>query len=359
MNNIQPDFFRQIQEAIRLPEGSFVFKYHSPDLLDKNKKGGVIFEIPSGQHIFKLERDDNFKLNFYHSSPGTGTRVASIDLAQVHPAEHVQIFLTWGPNEINLYLGPMVEGGQLVAATGSPASFQLRVGRDGNIYQVGDDGVQVMGISIFQGNQPVLQPTAVDVWKSTLQAIDILGTGESKEGFIYEVVVTNLSIVILVTGFEAYTKTRFLELEGEGIQPNVEAIINAFYSQRERSAGAIAILDEEAKTLNVTTVDLIVSKRVIDFQNYEKCKLAYNKAYGIKFGEMGFANQALEQLQEFLKYRHRIIHISPLQAMLNQAQVPLEEPVFSKKETLQAARKCFDEFINKLHSTTLQLRPKR
>ena len=236
MNNIQPELFRQIQKAIRLPEGSFVFKYHSPDLLDKNKKGGIIFEIPTGQHIFRLERDDNFKLNFYHSSPGTGTRVASIDLAQVHPTEHVQIFLTWGTNEINLYLGPMVEGGQLVSATGSPASFQLRVGRDGSIYRVGDEGVQVMGISVFQGNQPILQPTAVEAWKNTLQAIDILGAGESKEGFIYEVVVTNLSIAILVTGFEAYAKTRFLELEGEGIQPKTEAIINAFYIGHNLSA---------------------------------------------------------------------------------------------------------------------------
>lgn len=327
-------------------------------MLDKDKKGGIIFEIPTGKHIFRLERDNNFKLNFYHSSPGTGTRIASIDLEQVNRADEVQIFLTWSPNEVNLYLGPMIEGGQLISATGSPANFQLRVGRDGKIHQIGDDGVQVMGISVFQGNQPVLQPTAVEVWKSTLQAIDILGTGESKEGFIYEVVATNLSIVILVTGFEVYTKTRFLEIEGEGVQPNTEAIINTFYSQKDRTADAIAILNEEAKTSNITTIDLILSKRVIDFQNYEKCKLAYNKAFGIKFSELGLTNQTLERLQKFLKYRHRIIHISPLDAMLNQAQVPPKEPVFSKKETLQAARKCFEEFIEKLHSATLHLRPK-
>jgi len=252
----------------------------------------------------------------------------------------------------------MIEGGQLISGTGSIAKFQLRVGRDGNIYQVGDDGVQVMGISVFQGNHPILQPTAIEVWKSTLQAIDILGTGESKKGFIYEVVVTNLSIAILVTGFEAYTRTRFLELKGEGIQPNTEAIINSFYSKKERAAGAIAILTEEANTLNITTINLIVSNRVIDFQNYGKCKLAYNKAYGIKFVELGLTTQAFEQLQKFLKYRHRIIHVSPLEAMLNQADVPPEEPVFSKKELLQIAQKCFEEFIEKLHSATLQLRPK-
>jgi hypothetical protein len=341
-----------------LIEGTFVFKYRSSDLLDKSKNGGIIFDLPSGQHVFRLERDNNFHLNFYHSTPGTGTRIASIALDQVVRAEEVQIFLTWSPAEINLHLGPMIEGGQLISATGILANFQLRVGRDGNIYRVGDDGVQVIGISVFQGNQPVLRPTAIEAWKNTLQAIEILGAGESKDGFIYEVVVTNLSIAILATGFETYAKTRFLELEGEGIQPNVEAIINAFYSQRDRLAGVIGTLDEEAKSLNITSIDLIVSKRVIDFQNYEKCKLAYNKAYGVKFGELGLTSQTFEQLQRFLKYRHRIIHISPLEAMLNQAQVPPEEPVFSKKETLDTARKCFEEFIGKLHSTTLQLRPK-
>ncbi len=357
MKNIQPELFRQIQEVIRLPEGTISFKYHSPDLLDKSKKGDILFEIPSGQHIFRLERDNNFNLVFCHSSPGTGTRIASIDLEQVKRTDEVQIFLTWSPNEIKIYVGPIIEGGQLIGATGIPANFQLRVGRDGNVYRVGDEGVQVMGMSVFQGNQSILQPTAIDAWKSTLQAIDILRTGKSEEGFIYEVVTVNLSITILVTGFEAYAKTRFLELEGEGIQPYTDAIIKVFYSQKERLADIDSLLAEEAKASNVTVMDLIVGKRVIDFQNYEKCKLAYNKAYGVKFGDLRIEGQTLEKLQKFLKFRHRIIHVSPLMAMLNQAQVPPEEPIFSKTETLNDARKCFEEFVEKLHNATLQLRP--
>jgi len=106
MNNIQPELFRQINEAIRLPEGTFAFKYNSPDLLDKNKKGGIIFEIPSGQHVFRLERDNNFMLNIYHSSPGTATRIASLNLDQVKQADEVQIVLTWSPQRNQSLFGP-------------------------------------------------------------------------------------------------------------------------------------------------------------------------------------------------------------------------------------------------------------
>lgn len=43
--------------------------------------------------------------------------------------------------------------------------------------------------------------------------------------------------------------------------------------------------------------------------------------------------------------------------MLNQPEVPPEEPVFPKKELAQEARLIFDQFIEKIHDATLKLRP--
>jgi hypothetical protein len=97
-------------------------------------------------------------------------------------------------------------------------------------------------------------------------------------------------------------------------------------------------------------------KPTVNFQNYEKCKRAYNKAYGLKFGEIHIASKDLEFLQRLIKYRHRIVHISPLLGMLNQPEVPPEEPVFSNKKLGNDALKCFDTFITKLHDATLRLR---
>ena len=215
MNNIPSHISEQIQEAICRPEGTFTFEYHSPYLFDKSKRGGTILEVSSRQHLFRLERDDGLNLHFYHSSPGSGTRVATIDLNKIVPAENVFMAFSWTPVQIMFHAGSRAEGAALASATCVESPRKFRIGKDGNVYRIGDPGVEVMGLSLYQGGQPVIQPTALDAWEETLNAIDILATGQSSKGYIYEVVVTNLTLVVLVTGFEAYTKKRFL---GVGIR---------------------------------------------------------------------------------------------------------------------------------------------
>lgn len=340
------------------PEGTFTFEYQSADLFDKSKLGGIILEIPSGQHLFRLERDNDLCIHFYHSSPGTGTRVASIDLKNLPAAPIVFMAFSWSPEETKLHISPRVPGATLVSATGNSSNRQFRVGRDGHVYQVGDHGVELMGVSVYQAGQPVIQPTALEAWRETVKAIEILSTGHSTEGYIYEVVLANLTLAVLVTGFEAYTKKRFIELEQEGITADASAVLEAFYSKKERETGINASLESEAMDAKVSVLEYIVGRHVINFQSYQKCKRAYNKGYGIKFGDLDLPGNQLEALQSYIRYRHKIIHVSPLMGMLNQERVPPEEPVFSKKQTAEAAKECFRGFIDKLHQATLSVRPK-
>lgn len=358
MQNIPPHIFRHIQEAICRPEGTFSFNYESPDLFNKEKPGGIILEIPSGQHLLRLERDNDLFIHIYHSSPGTGTRVATIDLNSLLPAPNVFMAFSWTPEEIKLHIGPKAPGANLSTATGVASQKKFRVGSDGQVYQIGDQGVEVMGVSFYQAGQPVVLPTALEAWTETVKAIEVLATGKSAEGYIFEIVVTNLTLAILVTGFEAYTKKRFLELEQEGISPDPEAIIAAFYPKKEREAGIKTLLESEAKDANVSLLQHVVARDAINFQNYNNCKRAFNKAYGVKFGELNLANNILESLQSYIRYRHKIVHVSPSIGMLNQELVPPEEPVFPKKETSDTAKHCFNEFIAALHQATLSLRPK-
>ena len=358
MHNIPPHIFRQIQEAIRRPEGTVTFEYYSKHLFDKNKQGGLLLQVPSGEHLFRLERDDNLCINFYHSSPGTGTRVATIDLNEVPPCDRVFMCFTWSPAEIKLCLGPRVPNGKLLCASGLASQKQFRVGKDGGVYQIGDQGVEVKGISIYKGGKPVLQPTALDAWKQTIKATEILATGQSDQGYIFETVVTNLILTILVTGFEAYTKKRFLEIEQEGIAPDIDSVINSFFSHKERDVGIIEILNDEAKDEHKTVLQIIVERGAINFQNYQKCKLAYSKAYQIRFGDLGLEQSTFEKIKKFVTFRHRIIHVSALMGMLNQPEVPPEEPVFPKKELADEAMEEFNKFIEKLHEATLKLRRK-
>jgi len=184
MQNLPPHLFKQIQEAIGRPEGTFTFHYQSPDLFNKHKSGGVILEIPSGQHLFRLDRDNNLHINFFHSSPGTGTRVATIDLNELPSADSVFMAFSWTPEEIKLHIGPDVPGAELISTVGIPSKKQFRVGNDGSVFQIGDQGVEVMGINVYQEGKPLLQPTAKDAWNETIKAIDILVTGQSSEGYL-------------------------------------------------------------------------------------------------------------------------------------------------------------------------------
>lgn len=351
--------FKQMQEEICSPEGTLTFDYSLPDLFNEKVPGGILLEIPSGQHFFRLERDNQLYLHYYHSSPGTGTRVATIDLKKLTPSETVFIAITWSPKNINLHFGPKVKDAKLVNATGKVSPKQFRIGKDGSIHQIGDKGVQVMGVNFYQGGTPVLQPTAIEAWNETIHAIDILNTGQSDQGYAYETVVTNLTLSILVTGFEAYTKKRFIELEEEGIKANTTKIIEVFYPKKERDAGIAQILKEEATEKSISILQYILNRDTINFQSFKKCKLAYNKGYEIKFGEISLSTEALENLQKYIQYRHKIIHVSANLGVLNQDAMHLEEPVFPSKETAKKAKYVFEEFIEKLHQTTLALRPTR
>lgn len=357
MINIPEQNFKQIQETICRPEGTLTFNYSSPDLFNEKVPGGVLLEIPSGQHFFRLERDNELHLHYYHSSPGTGTRVATIDLKKLTPSETVFIAITWSPENINLHFGAKAKGAELINATGIVSPKQFRIGNNRSIHQIGDKGIEVMGVNFYQGESPILQPTAIEAWNETIHAINILNTGQSNQGYAYDIVVSNLTLSILVTGFEAYTKKRFLEIEEEGIKANIPKLIETFYPQKERNAGIAQILKEEAVEKSISELQYILKRDIINFQSFKKCKLAYNKGYDIKFGEISLSPEALENLQKYIKYRHKIIHVSANLGILNQETMHLEEPVFPSKETAKKAKDTFVEFIEKLHQATLALRP--
>ncbi|MDP3991785.1 MAG: hypothetical protein Q8P66_02745 [Candidatus Colwellbacteria bacterium] len=328
MKNLSPQILEQIREAIKRPKGTMSFEYVTEnDLFDPIVPGGIIFHTPSGEHYFRLERTNNAEVQFYHFSPGTGTRVASIDLKHLTPSEKVFIVFSWSPKEIQLHIRPRVEGGELVSAIGVQSKVGFRVGKDGSIVQVGGPGVEVIGTRVNVGGKQIIKPTAIDAWNETKKAIEILLTGESKEGFIFETVRANLSIVMMVTGFEAYSKTRYQEIEGEGISPDNELVKEKLEKRKENFQ---------------------------DFDGY--CKDIFKFGYGIKFSGLVSSNE-FDRLKQLFTFRSRIVHASPMISMVNEFEVPKEEPIFSTN-IVNDALILFNYFINRLHEETLKLRRK-
>lgn len=357
MDSIPQDMHNQIVEAMCRPVGSIVFDYTNKDLFNKNNIGGIIIDIPSKGQYFRLDRDKNFCLNFYHSSPGTGTRLATIDLNNIKSSNTVFLCLTWSPENISLSIEPRIKDGQLAHVDGGPSPREFSIGKDGQVYQIGDKGMNVMGFEFYEGGKKINGSSAIQTWRENIQAISILETGHSEEKYIYEVVVTNLILSILVTGFEVYTKKRFLEIENEGISPKIDLLFNEFLTKGEQEKNLTETIKEEAKQENISSLEYFVNKDKINFQNFKQCKTAFSKAYGLKFGEIGIEQRTLEKIQQYIKYRHKIIHVSPLTAIYNIDITPKEEPIFAKKELSDKATIDFTTFIEQLHTATLCLRP--
>lgn len=346
-----------VRKGMCRPIGTFMFSYVSQDLFDMKKQGGIVLEIAAKGQVFRIERDHNLLLLFYHFSPGTGSRVATIDLKTIQPSSNLTISFTWTPSAIALYCWSNEHGKEMQSGSGQPSLRQFRAGKDGNIYQIGDDGLQSMEISVYNGERPVLLPTALESWRAALMAAEILARGKSEDGFIFEVAISNLTISLLITGFETYMSTRFLELEEEGIDSDVLALVDAFFSKPDRESGVMARLEKEAIENNSSILRRILENKKINFQSYDNCKKAYNKAYKIKFGELELGNETLNNIQEYFWYRHRIVHVSPLIAMLNQPRVPSHDPVFSTQNLAVKVKNEFDTFIQKFHQATLKLSP--
>lgn len=354
MHNIPEEMMIQIREAIRRPEGTVEFKFTCPEIFDPRIPKVQIFKVASGAHVFILERDNDMQVKFYHSSPGHGTRVACIGLSSIQPSDQMFYAFTWSHKEIKLCIHPMQQGTNLIISKGVQSQKQFRVAADGSIVQLGEQGIEIMQVKIKVGGRTILLPTAIESWRDTIKATDILQSGKSDQGYIYEVVLCNLVIMSLVTGFETYFKKRFLELEKEGIAPNYEALINRVFTNSEREAGLPQSIKSDAEQKGVSFLKTIANSK-INFQNFEECKRAYNKTYGLKFGDVVQDSNLLSELQKYIGYRHKIVHVSTMTTTLNEDNSPPEEPVFSNKNTASKALQIFDSFVQQVHNATLRL----
>lgn len=347
----------EMRVKLASPVGTFVFRLGS-ELLGATTGHLLVLQVPAGKTLIRLERDENLRLIFTHASPGTGTRVASVDLMPLAQAPFIMIGLSWTPNETSLCAGDSSDPMDILSSKGQPSRREFRIADNGGIVHLGDENVRVMGVHVRVGGQTVLEPTAINAWRDTLKAIEIFQSGTSPEGFLFEVVCANLAVAMLVTGFETYTKRRFLEIEEEGVAANYARLSGKFFSAADRQRNEPGRVESDAANDGITPARRMVNEGRINFQDYDNCRNAYNRAYGVKFGELqGATNVLLDQVKQFIRYRHRVVHVSALTTMVNQDQVPPEEPVFANRALAEQAISAFSQFVQALHEATLRLRP--
>ncbi len=318
---------------------------------------GTLIDFIAGRHVFVLERTATLALRFTHATPGGGTHVAEVDASALDIGKPLDYWLRWRPRSCWLDVVDPASGRRVESGESIPASYQFIADGKGGYCQLGSEGIRVGGFRFVSSGRLVMGSPAIGLWQDTLEAARML-LEESSNSPLREVVLANSCLQMLTTGFEVYCKERFIELDGEGVVPDILRTAARFLSKEERNLlkeGTFPIaIQKERKNGGSGIAELT---RRVNFQDLEPCRRAYALAYGVRFGvDLGLKNTQLDRLKTLLRYRHRIAHVSPFLALLNDYEVPPAEPEFSSRTFADEAMQKFDEFITSLHDKTLMLR---
>lgn len=314
--------------------GAFAFNVLPQDLFSKPNKNIKLIENIFNQKCFLIQRDNKNNLNFIHQSPGVGARICSASLNGFESCKEIKICFGWSPEKLILYILNPHDKNHYIEGGIAKLDYKIMILPDGSILEVGGKGLEVGDISVINEDKKITENTAIESWSNIINAINILLKATSTEGFIFDVVKYNICVVLLTTGFETYCKKRFYE-----ISKNTKAsILNRIYKN-------------------------ILKKKdnVYKFQNYDRCKAIYKEHFNISFSkDLGVRSNTVGGIKECLKFRHKIIHNSPLIAQLNfgewnKQRKTFSKPIFQSKDFIEKSINDFEEFINKLHKKTLEL----
>ncbi|MFH0883153.1 MAG: hypothetical protein V2A56_09210 [bacterium] len=344
----------EIDAPINHPAGTFSFHY-------KKRISGeqlftdpfIFFQIFDRPNVLRLKYNGRSIIYEFSNSILSATYRASIDIDAYVDCEEVIITLVWYKDGIVLYFGR--PGEKPINIKGQKVNYQIRGIDRNHIIQFGDEGVKSWDYSFETPGQVVIEPYALEKWENMKRAVqDILSYIEEND-YHKEVLLSNMCLVMIVTGYEAYLRTRFIEMYYEKlIEFDYENLFSVILSQREKENKYDIDIREDAENDNVSIVEKLIEKRKIEFQSWELTKRVYNKSYGIKFGGLGIDNSLLSKIKSCVEHRHKIIHVNPTVTVIGEFDGKVENIVFMKKHLLIDIMNQFDLFINKLHLKTIK-----
>jgi hypothetical protein len=209
----------------------------------------------------------------------------------------------WSAKETYLYVSEP-EKSIVKASRGEPRGGRLRIDENGAIYQIGDSGLENGSYRVIEDGKNVLLPFAKEAWGSTITKVNVLIDGCKLKDCLFETTVVQQCVVMLVTGLEVYTKNRFLEMEQNGKNANSESLMKEFAN----STDVRKDVENYSASNNISILQSLIKIRghsLINFQDWDKCKKAFNKGYNIKFGEIPDQKPViLEIISKYCQWRH-------------------------------------------------------
>src|SRR5665647_491334 len=328
--------------------GIIVSSLQDSNIFDSSLGNLQVFNIQIKGSKFSLYRTADLKLQFSLLSTKTGIRVASLKLPP--PISALGVLVTWSDQAVDLFAGDFTKL-PLSYAKGQKQAGRVRQSKNGALVVLAES------MSYVSDNEDVLS-TAKELWDFTVfnlqqlvrkakKCVEIDGT-HSYDDFLLEKSISQQCFIMLVRGFEVYTKKRFLEIEKElpfsGIIPQLDLLLNKFTRDAKTLHRVFAYAEINKKSILEATVSITQhrgQKGLINFQSWSDCKEAYNLCYNIKFGEIpDLKSDVLERMQRYMRFRHKIIHSSQEATMLH-AENPKQELMFLSFDVAESAIKDF------------------
>ncbi len=347
MSNLLRIHSKQLNEQ----EGTITFAVGKSNLFNKSIQLISIFEAVKGQTVFSLDRDSDFNLRFIQSNPNYETKIAKINIQEFCNTSILYITFTWSEIRNVIYVEDRGIGVLRTAKSFEDPNIKLRVNKDGGVCKIGDKDIRVGYYRVKVDKEVVLEPVAKEIFDFWMVKIGVLIENCKRGDFLFESTLVQQIIVMLTTAFEVYTRTRFVELEKESNAVSMEALYSHFLSKKYREQFKEEIR-ESANKQRKTELEVFIEKRCVNFQNWEDFKDVYNKGHNLKIMDVRVSNDALLDVQMFIKWRHEIIHSKDDQTMKKNEEIPSAEPIFANKDLALRGLAAFKEFISEFHKST-------
>ena len=320
-----------IDKLICNHSGSFGFSIKASDII--NIEQCIIYQWVYNKHIIRIEKDG---INYiaYRASPGIGTIAVYLDASiflEENSSEY-SFMLTWTPEKFGFRMDSEKE--TFIYDYGKQSHKSLKADSQNNISEIGGIGTQIMGMVMISNNEFAVEPTALEQWNDIRTACNHLITHKNNEDFLYNTIIYGQMLCMTVTGFENFLKKRFMELQHEGVQIDVDNFQKKFPK----------------------------GEKEINFQSWNDAKKAYKIGYNLAFGKFT-DNKIIDSIKKYLQYRHRLVHSSPITMPLNlediqNGKISLSNAEHANAEMLEKAFTAFDNFVSELNKQTLLLERK-
>jgi len=299
-------------ERLSETEGTLKFVLRQSNLFDSLNQYVCLFSVHAGKSLFKLFRDNDLNLTFVHKRPETHVRTAAIKLYGLSADVSICICLDWSEEQSHLYISDLLFPDDIQHCKANETVERATIYSHQIIPASG-----MLSSLLFSSNSLAKGhlSTAKGLWDWHLSdvnnLINRLKSCRERQCPItnptYEFAVIKQCVVMLVKAWEVYAKKRFAEMEENGKKPDIEALLLKFDKIDSTREELCKYVSSTGKSELASLLEMR-GRGLINFQNYENCKDAFNKGYGVKFGELPNIGQTLDDIQSYIQLRNVIVH---------------------------------------------------